>query len=576
MLDIADEDLSRFEVSLELYVQYLLRKALSSSITPRALAALHSRPTRCHIIVDYKQKWLPVKHLETQSDSFGKRGKSIWGGCAMRWDAKTKDYKVLNVRIACDDSKQNWYHSLACLRTNLEIVKQHWPDIDEASLQSDGAGNYSCTAFMTSLSRVGEVARVRISDHAITEVGDGKNLVDTDFQQVTMSLNQRKDGGANVETAQQIIDNLDANPTAGTANAGIELGTRAEGKAPKPYTGIDGIYWRVFMYDASGRCTGVRLHQFYGLGVGRVVPIGALRALWKEGDQLDAGAISMTRLQPSAGEHRAITSKRKRSEEQAVSAKAEKVARRNEREAMKMVKLLDELRAERRREQERTTYACVHAAAGCPRRFLSMAGAWKHSNGTATLLGCKWGPKAQKVQPATLARVCLRVRVRRRPPPCHRHRLSSEVDALTFSKMTVKRPLLGRVYGMPKYRIMPLGTGLASAAEVRAAGNVQPQGASTSASLSIEQGGTTVRLTLSIIGSMRRMAPEPLAKGWAIKPPTVRTHYTDEQKALLLECFDNPTRPNEANAHLLFKQLFKDRDGKFARSLVMSAAKIKA
>ena len=53
-------------------------------------------------------------------------------------------------------------------------------------------------------------------------------------------------------------------------------------------------------------------------------------------------------------------------------------------------------------------------------------------------------------------------------------------------------------------------------------------------------------------------------------PPTV------PQKALLTECFDNPQRPNEANAHLLFKQRFKDRDGKFARSLVISAAKIKA
>ena len=99
LLEMADEDLSRFEQSLELFVQHLLRKALSSSITPRALEALHTRPTRCHLIVDYKQKWLPMKHLETQTDSFGKRGKSIWGGCAMRWNATSRDYEVLNIRI---------------------------------------------------------------------------------------------------------------------------------------------------------------------------------------------------------------------------------------------------------------------------------------------------------------------------------------------------------------------------------------------------------------------------------------------------------------------------------------------
>ena len=99
LLDIADEDLSRVEHSLELYVQHLLRKALSSSITPRALEALHVHRQRCHIIIDYKQKWLPVKHLETQSDSFGKRGKSIHGACAIRYDPATGDYDVLNIRI---------------------------------------------------------------------------------------------------------------------------------------------------------------------------------------------------------------------------------------------------------------------------------------------------------------------------------------------------------------------------------------------------------------------------------------------------------------------------------------------
>jgi hypothetical protein len=208
-------------------------------------------------LVDYKQKWLPVKHFEMQSDSFGKRGKSIWGGCFMCWDPKTEDLEVINVRIACDDSKQNWYHSLACLRTNLEIVKPHWSDITETTLQSDGAGNYTCTATMTSLPRVGAVAGVRIVDHSVTEVGDGKNLVDTDFQQVTMSLNQRLDGGANVETAQQILDNLNANPTAGATNAAIEFATRTEGTGPKPYTGIDGIYHRVYLYDTNGLCTGV-------------------------------------------------------------------------------------------------------------------------------------------------------------------------------------------------------------------------------------------------------------------------------------------------------------------------------
>ena len=113
-----------------------------------------------------------------------------------------------------------------------------------------------------------------------------------------MSLTQRKDGGADIETAQQILDNLNADATAGTTNAAIDLSVRAEGKPPKPYTGIDGIYQRVYLYSDQGQCTGVRLHQFYGLGEGRVVSIGGLRALWREGGgQLDAGSIACSRLQ---------------------------------------------------------------------------------------------------------------------------------------------------------------------------------------------------------------------------------------------------------------------------------------
>eukprot|EP00966_Prymnesium_polylepis_P030110 700111-Prymnesium_polylepis.1 len=83
---------------------------------------------------------------------------------------------------------------------------------------------------------------------------------------------------------------------------------------------------------------------------------------------------------------------------------------------------------------------------------------------------------------------------------------------------------------MQRYRILPQGTGVASAAEVRAAGDAPPQALVASAALSIQPDGA-VRLTIKAVG---RVPPEPLAPGWAIKPPTVRTRYTDEQKALLL------------------------------------------
>ena len=288
-----------------------------------------------------------------------------------------------------------------------------------------------------------------------------------------MSLNQRKDGGADVETARTwILDNLDANPTRGTTNAAIDLSARAEGKPPKPYTGIDGIYWRVYEYDATGRCTGVRLHQFYGLGAGRVVSIGALRELWKEGGQLDAGAIAAPRLQPGAGTQE-TSSKSKLSEDHAVSAKMAKVARRKAREAKKVIALLDRINAERRRQLSRATLACPHEALGCCRRFLSESGAAKHGE------TCCWGPKAQARHPSTIARVSARVcPVRQRLPFNRPHRLASAIfwaGPIVGIILKVKRPLQGAAYGLGRYSILPQGTGVASHAEVRAAtGNAKP------------------------------------------------------------------------------------------------------
>ena len=98
-----------------------------------------SVPGRIHFIFDYKQKWLPLKHLESQQDAFGKRGKSIWGAAAFRWDSEAQEFEVLNVRIACNDSNQNWYHSVHQIAATLDIITEAWRDCTSA--KSSGASS---------------------------------------------------------------------------------------------------------------------------------------------------------------------------------------------------------------------------------------------------------------------------------------------------------------------------------------------------------------------------------------------------------------------------------------------------
>ena len=248
-LDEREEELVSCENHTDLYCRHLLRKALSSTITIELLEALKTNSRRIHLIVDYKQKVMPESHRETQTECFGKRGKSLHGGTALKWDPKSQDFVVLNVRVACDDAHQTWFHTLNALKVSLDVIIDTWDDVEESTLQSDGAGNYDCTAFMLSLERLFKAAGLRLQRHVVSEVGDGKNLQDTDFQQAQMSLNHGKDGGRSFGDAQGIIDTLEETKTLGVVNRGMELGARSlepKGKeGPKSYKGIDGMYARV-------------------------------------------------------------------------------------------------------------------------------------------------------------------------------------------------------------------------------------------------------------------------------------------------------------------------------------------
>ena len=226
---------------------------------------------------------LPTGHRETQTAAFGKKGKSLHGATCLRWDATRGDFRVLNVRIVCDDSNQTWFHTLGALRTTLDKVMDTWPDVTESTLQSDGAGNYDCTAFMDTVRDTFKGAGVKLTRHVVTEVGDGKNLVDQSFQTAQQDMDAARDGGSDLLDAQGILDALETGRALGTINVGMDMGARVlePKKGPSPLKGINSLYDREYEYDASGAFTGVRVRQFFRMGPGRLVSKAELRQLWK-------------------------------------------------------------------------------------------------------------------------------------------------------------------------------------------------------------------------------------------------------------------------------------------------------
>ena len=252
-LDERAEELQGCAKNLDLYVRHLMRKALSHTITPSLLDTLKTNPKRMHIIVDYKQKPLPTRHREAQTAAFGKKGKSLHGATCRWWNSTRADFEVLNVRVVCDDSNQTWFHTLAALRTTLDKVMDVWRDLVESTLQSDGASNYDCTAFMDSVQRVFTAVGLRLQRQVITEVGDGKNLVDQSFQGAQQTMDHARDGGMDLLDAQGMLDALNTSKALGIINVGMDLGARSlePKKGPTPLKGIDSLYDREYIYDAA-------------------------------------------------------------------------------------------------------------------------------------------------------------------------------------------------------------------------------------------------------------------------------------------------------------------------------------
>ena len=510
---------------------------------------------------------LPERHRATQTEAFGKRGKSLHGACALRWDPAKQDFTVLNVRVACDDSNQTWFHTLNALRTTLDEVIAHWSDLSEATLQSDGAQNYDCTAFMTTAPRLFEAAGLKLMRHTITEVGDGKNLVDTDFQQAQMSLNHGLDGGRDFEDAQGILDTLEANKTLGVVNVGMKLGARTlepkKGKGPKAYTGINSIYDREYEYDSNGHFTGVRMRKFFGLGAGRLVTAKQLRALWRQ--DFDAGDLKPEKMMPSNGS-RPSAAKVKLSYEHNLKRTNTKHFQKQQREARAAEAQLEAAADDLRRTPRVTTFSCQYL--GCPHRpFMTQAGADAHAC-TCILSG---NGKRKENECWVKLRVSSHTRVTLQLNTSTAGHVGCSVQ-LSHVKVSSKvlRPFKpANEYGLQPHRAVvhyktPEATQLAAQTVV-----------SKTVALALKvvptRQGPRVQAT---IGSRK---PPLLTPGWAIRPPQERRRFTSEQRSFLVKLYDWPHgRLNEHQAYAKFREQFNANDGAYSRQLRLSRAQIKA
>ena len=141
--------------------------------------------------------------------------------------------------------------------------------------------------------------------------------------------------------------------------------------------------------------------------------------------------------------------------------------------------------------------------------------------------------------------------------------------------LAVKRPLAPpKAYGLQPFQVGPAAPTLPSTQLFAVCGVLSGR---VQASLLVEPAprrGAPARVRLQLAST--RPQPQLLTAGWAQRPPVVRTRFTDEQRAMLVELFNKPERPNDTQMHDAFKARFSNANGPYARSLQLTRPQIKS
>ena len=433
------------------------------------------------------------------------------------------------------------------------------------------------------------------------QVGDGKDLTDTDFCLVQRSFEQAIAGGASNLNAQDMLDNLEAFSTTGTINAAMDLGNREQEPAeqPKAYTGLDAIYHRQYVYDADGTLSGMLLRQFFGIGKGRFVSVEQMNALWTH-EFVAAGELDPVLLSPShEGTGRLLVPKVKLTAEHATSQKVTAAEKRAYRLQALVIQAEAIIAAEVKREQRRSkvpSFLCPFsqngsdALGGCRHRAFLLKGRCDAHSRT-----CIWNPQHEfevtrretlaADQPelsatqldAELAVEWVGLSLEQRQDHEERHaetlasgKVKAKVRFAAAPVTVATRVLHGRVkvsllahgtpislklkvlrppkpkvqYGLNKFKTRRLSTPSEVQALRMETIDVRLVGADLTLSRfsgPLSTAGPNLQHYVSLALNTfadRRRPPESLPRGWALRPPRTHRRHTDAQRAFLKDVYE--------------------------------------
>ncbi|CAI5450995.1 unnamed protein product [Caenorhabditis angaria] len=155
------------------------------------------------LLMDYAQKLLPLKHIERQTDYFGKTGMS-WhvAHVTANVSSELKVHHFIHILKAKQDSKS----TVSIIEHVLSSLKKQ--GIKKVFLRSDNAGNYHSTSTIGSLPQISQRTGVEVMEYSFSESQDGKSSCDRLAAVAKKKIHTAVDSGYDVTTEEELFSVL--------------------------------------------------------------------------------------------------------------------------------------------------------------------------------------------------------------------------------------------------------------------------------------------------------------------------------------------------------------------------------
>jgi hypothetical protein len=161
------------------------------------------------IISDWSMKWLPLRHRESQSDWFGKRGISLHIDVVFlksdEHDGQLQKYTYLTV---IDETKQDSVAVSACYQQVLKDVKVSFPTKKKVIIRSDNAGCYHSLRSVLARRKISEEMGMELIAYHFCEAQRGKDQADRESALIKAKLRSAIDSGKDILSGNDIIEAL--------------------------------------------------------------------------------------------------------------------------------------------------------------------------------------------------------------------------------------------------------------------------------------------------------------------------------------------------------------------------------